>query len=450
MNRLFAALSVALSLAIAVPAQAVSQFGTGASLVAPFDATDDRTTFLVLSSPECVSPDVSACSAHLSFWAENPVEGEEELCPHAVNFSTCITTKDTMVIDVTNMRSQDGSQTDVGPVRTVAGLRGVVVVTAYETDEACNPATLDEGTVATGIAGTFTIADFNSSSAVGGDMVTLPKAEDGNYVDLENSQLDRINTSSMNPNHLDASGTYSVVISLAEEVGPPAFPGEIGPNQGVFTASTTFFDNMEIPSSLPDLRTSCVEFIDDNEVIPPTIQVESSGSVELSNINVDGLPVGVDTDVWVFRAKALGPFGASHYGRQLRGDFLVPTPESTSSPAPGPTATPVPTATPKPTATPVPTSEPTPEPTATPAPTAEPTLEPTPEPTPDPTPTSELVNGPCGDGILNIGEVCDGDESVFGDVDTFCTSPGTIANFEQTCANHEQGICSCCRSLLRT
>ena len=338
MRSLFVA--IAAVLAFALPANAVEQFSTGASLVAPFDATEGKTTFLTIYNPECGGEN-NKCSLHLSFWGENPVEGEEEFCPHLVDFSTCVTRNDIAVIDVTAMRSQDGNQVEVGPVRNVSGDRGIVVVTAYETDEDCTPASLDSGIVSTGIAGGFTIASLDSQSAIGSDMVVLDKAEDGNYVNLSDDFLDRVVTSSFNPNTLDPTGTYSVVISLAENVGAPAFPGEIGPNGSVFSGSTTLYDNFEVPTSLPDLRTSCVEFLSDGEVIGDNVTVDSSVTVALSNLTVDGLPVGVDTDVWALRAFSLGVFGGDTWGRQIRtDDFLVPTPEPTSSPTPGPTATP--------------------------------------------------------------------------------------------------------------
>jgi hypothetical protein len=209
------------------------------------------------------------------------------------------------------------------------------------------------------------------------------------------------------PDSLDSS--LVILIGVKENAGQLA--GEIGPIGRDVTANVSFYDNLEVPTSLPDASLSCARFGSlipgaTDSLVPTGFPLMSSGVLRLVNVQAGSTPIGIDTWVYGFHGQAVGRYGGSSSAKYLVVEpDGIPTPTPATTPTPGPTgsATPQPTATepgqaptptpggltptpgaPTPTggATPTPQGSATPSPSSTPAPSVTPTAAPTGSPTP--------------------------------------------------------------------
>jgi len=391
------------------------------ALLMPFDATSGHTSYLLVSNVHGVSPSsgVGQVTTHWSFWSET--------CDHLGDVSICLTLDDTVVVDPTSVSGRDAHNNLVGTPIDLTGQRGLVTVTAYETDSSCtDAATLGSPPVDDAIVGSVTMADVASGAAFGNDAIGLGLDPTGSFTTLPDntllspdSQTGFLDLQTFNPEMLEDSQV--ILIAVKENAGK--FSGEIGPLSATVSANVNFFDTAEINTSLPDLSFSCTKFSSvipgaTGSLIPSSISLLSSGVVRLTNVRTSAGPIGdpdgVDgNDTWVYgiHAQSVGQFGGSSNGKYKFTELgAVPTPRPTSTPLPTSTAgsnppTPTPTSVgPTPTggATPVPTSTEggaTPTPTSTeggttPTPTSTGGGGPTPSPTattagntPTPTPT---------------------------------------------------------------
>ncbi|MFM8412387.1 MAG: hypothetical protein ACKOCT_19170, partial [Alphaproteobacteria bacterium] len=117
----------------------------------PFDATEGKASFLIVSNQFASSPGGGAkISTHWTFWGEN--------CQELADVSMCLTERDTIVVDPTNVASIREDNSADGSVVDLTGKRGVVTVVAYETDDACRAYDRTGAVLSrTGIVGTFTL-----------------------------------------------------------------------------------------------------------------------------------------------------------------------------------------------------------------------------------------------------------------------------------------------------
>lgn len=350
-----AALSVlAASSADARDSEVWSYAQPGNALVMPFDATDGQVSFLTASN---IGPE--AVTSHWVFWSED--------CDHLVDVWMCLTPNDTTVVDPTDVQALGPDNERVGPVANLSGYRGSVIVTAYETNSSCSPAA--EGGIPTddALVGSYTIATLATSAAFGNDAIVLGLDPTGTYTDLPDEDLaPYMDFQTLDPSSVEDS--LAIVIALREQSGSAASDAEVGPLSGV-TADLTFYDNLEIPTSLPSITVGCTTF---TPPFPDTTVIDSAGFLRLTNIRNGSEPVGGDTWLFGIHEQTIDRFGTSVSAKYvLEGALTPPSPEPTA----GPTPTPAPTPDPEPTDDPEPT--PDPEPTDDPDPTPEPTAAPT-------------------------------------------------------------------------
>lgn len=380
------------------------------TLVMPFDTTEGRTTFLLVSNLAGKSGDVAAVTTHWSFWSES--------CTHLVDVPICLTLNDTIVVDPTAITPTDARNQPVGPSANLTGSRGYVTVTAYATDTNCADASvLGYQLVDDALVGAMTLADSAIGKSFALDAVGLGVDPSGSFVELPDLLLSPsgnegfLSIQTFNPESIDDS--IVILVSLKEKTG--TLPGEIGPVGVPVTASVSFFDNIETRTSLPDTSIPCTLFssavpADTGSLVPGTVSLTSSGFLELTNIYAGSTPVGDadgndgnDTWVYGFHGQSVAAYAAGSSAKYpVLGEIVLPTPTPAMTATAKPTATPTakPSATPTPTATPAPTCSgapgscptPTPTPAATAAPTATPT--PTAGPTVTAAPTATATVAP--------------------------------------------------------
>src|SRR5262249_31190862 len=185
------------------------------------------------------------------------------------------------------------------------GERGLVTVVAYETDETCNPffrtsATLKDNA----IVGTFTIADTDAGFSFGNDAFGLFLNGSGSAVRLpDGSDVDRFALQAINPETVDASLVILAQLAETDTIVRPTS------TQKRYFAS--FYDNLEVNTSLPDVTVGCPIFRTivggAQPLIPDFVTVASSGILSL-----DPTPA-LDDTAYLFGivGQAVGTFGAS-------------------------------------------------------------------------------------------------------------------------------------------
>jgi hypothetical protein len=273
----------------------------GAELIMPFDATEGKATFLLVSNINGTSTFGGAqVTTHWTFWSET--------CDELANFSICLTLNDTVVVDPTNARSQGPNNEDQGPIINLTGKRGLVTVTAYETNSTCGDfSQTGQVLVDDALVGTFTFADTEVGYAFGNDAFALGLNFLGTAVELPEAALvNSFNIQVFDPTSVEAS---VVVLSHLREQSA----GQVEPNPANIRFGTTFYDINEIPTSLPDQTAGCVKFTTISSegttagLIPPTVDVTTSGVIRLDPISGFG-----STDyLYGIVGQAVGPFGAS-------------------------------------------------------------------------------------------------------------------------------------------
>lgn len=273
----------------------------GAELVMPFDATEGKSTFLLVSNIHGTSSFGGAqITTHWTFWSET--------CDELADFSICLTLNDTVVVDPTNARSLGAGNEEQGPIINLTGKRGLVTVTAYETNNTCADFS-HAGAVLTddAIVGTFTFADTDLGFAFGNDAFGLGLNDAGTAVVLPPSEIvDSYNIEVFDPTSVESS---VVVLSHLREFSA----GQVEPNPAGIRFATTFIDINEIPTSLPDQTAGCVKFAQISSdagttgLIPPTVDVTTSGIIRLHPVS----GFGPNDYLYSIVGQAVGPFGAS-------------------------------------------------------------------------------------------------------------------------------------------
>jgi len=272
-----------------------------AELIMPFDATEGKSSFLLVSNLTGTSSSGGAqVTTHWTFWSET--------CDELADFSICLTLNDTVVVDPTNARSQGLNNEDQGPLINLTGKRGLVTVTAYQTNSACSDFT-HAGRILRddAIVGTFTFADSNIGYAFGNDAFGLGLDGSGNAVILpDSSVVGSFGVQTFDPTSVDSS---VVVLSHLREQSA----GPVEPSNAAIRFATTFLDINEIPTSLPDQTAGCVKFttISSSDtvagLIPTTVDITTSGVIRLDPIAGFG-----PTDyLYGIIGQAVGQFGAS-------------------------------------------------------------------------------------------------------------------------------------------
>jgi hypothetical protein len=287
------------------------------TLVMPFDSTSGKVSFQHVI--RIGGPDAGAVATHWVYWAAD--------CKHLADVVICLTPRDTVVVDPTALQAeiQKGNENQkLGPKIDLSGKRGVVTVTAYETDtgssgKECHvpdqPVPLNQV-----IVGSWTIANTSTNTGYGGDAIGFPVT--GVFPDPAILSTGGLRIPTYNPETL--SDSQVIVLPLKYPGGSGIFTNEVGPLSKV-TCDSTFFDNLEAATSLPRLTLKCVGFNPissataheggDTPIIPDTFTLDSSGHLQLTNCRTSSGILSGKKFVFAFHAEAVGPFGTTAAGK---------------------------------------------------------------------------------------------------------------------------------------
>jgi hypothetical protein len=312
------------------------------ALVMPFDVTEGRASFQLVSRIGGETGDPLA--THWSFWSES--------CDHLADVFICLTPRDTVVVDPTALQGQvqkGQENVNTGPVIDLTGEKGFVTVTAFDSDtgsQTCDVIDPSTATATPALIGSWVVANTSTNAAFGNnaigivDGLTIPAGAD---FFLTGPVGGGLFVQTFNP--LDLQDSEVFFIGLASPAGNAAFAeSEVGPipaaldNGSAVCCNTQYYDNLETFISLPDICLTCsstdkiaedppLSGIDLPPIIPPSIPAATSGFVRLTNCVVgsdDGnVPIGdatingidVTTFLFAYHGMAVGPFGTSSLGR---------------------------------------------------------------------------------------------------------------------------------------
>ncbi|MFM8408779.1 MAG: hypothetical protein ACKOCT_00745, partial [Alphaproteobacteria bacterium] len=243
--------------------------------------------------------------------------------------SMCLTERDTIVVDPTNVASIREDNSADGSVVDLTGKRGVVTVVAYETDDACRAYDRTGAVLSrTGIVGTFTLADTRSGYSFGNDADGLNTDASGYSIALPESPLPgsgRYVLQTLSPKSVDASLAVFAWLKVgSDRVAIPADENA--------TFYDTYYDNLEIATSLPDVTIDCVSFRSlaggENSLIPDYVKPDglllpsyvvpaSSGFLSLTptSSGTSGKFAPGGRYLFSFIGQAVGGFGASSHAK---------------------------------------------------------------------------------------------------------------------------------------
>jgi len=289
------------------------------ALVMPFDVTSGKASFEeVIRSGATQVP--GSIATHWAYWAAD--------CSHLADVVICLTPNDTIVVDPTalqNVVQGTGETVGAGPTVDLSGSRGMLTVTAYQTDNGpqghdcriASPLTPLNNV----LVGSWTIANTKTNAGYGGDAIGF--TTNGVFPDPAILADGGLRIPTLDPESL----TDSQVIVI-----PVKFPGgngqytntELGPLSKV-TCDNAFVDNLENSSSLPNVTFKCVGFNPiatlagqtggDPPIIPPTFNLTSSGYVHFRNCRTSKGILGSKKFIFAFHTQAVGPFGTVVSGK---------------------------------------------------------------------------------------------------------------------------------------
>lgn len=284
------------------------------ALVMPFDATNNRQSFFVVSNigglSEFGGSTLAAVTTHWSYWSSN--------CDHLADVWACLTLNDTVVVDPTDIRAIDADNQAFGPSINLRGKRGFVVVTAYTTNNNCSDGSYAGfELVDDAIVGTYTLADTNSGASLGADAIGLGlHSEGGVHTGLPRGVVTDIDLQTFRPDSLNLSA--AVLLNLQEEAGWGPTGQEVGPGNSI-GADLTYYDNTETATSLPGISIGCAKFAslkpgDDGGLIPGSFSGLTAGILRLNGFEPN---IGGDTGRFVYAVygQAVGQFGAGSNGK---------------------------------------------------------------------------------------------------------------------------------------
>ena len=312
------------------------------ALIMPFDVTDGRASFQLVS--RIGGEDSDPIATHWSFWSES--------CDHLADVFICLTPRDTIVVDPTALQGQvqDGQEnTNTGPVINLSGEKGFITITAFDADtnsQTCEPEDPESVSATPSIIGSWVVANTSTNAAFGNNAIgvvdgqTLPAG--GDFF-LTGPVAAGLFLQTFDPTSLQDSEVF--FIGVASPAGNAQFAEtEIGPipaalsNGAAVCCNAQFYDNVESFVSLPDICLTCsgtakiaeneaLAAIDLPAIIPASIPADTSGFVRLTNCSVGSdegnIPIGdttingvdLTTFLFAYHGMAVGPFGTGAMGR---------------------------------------------------------------------------------------------------------------------------------------
>lgn len=288
------------------------------TLIMPFDSTSGKASFqrvVRIGGAETGG----AIATHWAYWAAD--------CKHLADVFICLTPRDTVVVDPTALHAeiqQGNENTSIGPVIDLSGKRGMVVVTAYQTDRGASGKecrVFDQAVPLNGvITGSWTIANTKTNTGYGADAIGL--TTNGVLPNPAILAQGGVAIPTYDPSTLTDSSV--IVLPVKYPGGSSPFTDEVGPLNKV-SCDNSFIDNLEASTSLPSRTFKCVGFNPisavlakeggDDPIIPDTFALESSGFLHLSNCQAKGVPLSGKKFIFAFHAEAVGPFGTVAAGK---------------------------------------------------------------------------------------------------------------------------------------
>jgi hypothetical protein len=316
---------------------ALNMEGPASALIMPFDVTDGRASFQLVS--RIGGNGAPAIATHWSFWSES--------CDHLADVFICLTPRDTVVVDPTALQGQVQNGTEnvnTGPVINLAGEKGFVTVTAFDADEnssTCSVADPEALHDTPSLIGSWVVANTSTNAAFGNNAIgvldgqTLP---DPSSFFLVGPVGGGLFLQTFNPLDLQDSEVFFIGVAFPGG-NAEFFESEIGPipsslsNGSAVCCNAAYYDNVETQISLPDVCLNCsttlkiaeneaLAAIELDPIIPASIPAETSGFVRLTNCKVgsaDGDIDIADSDpvsfLFAYHGMAVGPFGTAVMGR---------------------------------------------------------------------------------------------------------------------------------------
>lgn len=314
---------VAAVVALGAPATHAELGGTvtrsepAGTLIMPFDSTSGKVSFqrVVRTGGSDTGRSIAT---HWVYWAND--------CKHLADFIVCLTPRDSIVADPTALQAEvqsGNSNKKIGPVINLTGKRGLVAVTAYETDTSGGGCRIPDVPVTKNrvLAGAWTIANLDTSTGYGGDAIGFP--DTGVFPDPSILADHGIWIPTYAPDTLTDSKV--IVLPVKFPGGSGVFANEVGPLNKV-TCDSAFVDNLEAQTSLPSQTFRCVNFNPiaaalevekgDPAIIPDTFDLSTSGFLRFSNCRTsNGALLSGKRFVFAFHAEAVGPFGTVVAGK---------------------------------------------------------------------------------------------------------------------------------------
>jgi hypothetical protein len=250
------------------------------TLIMPYDATEGKASYMIVSN---LSGESMATPAVLTLWEWTNSEGVLENTVLA-----CLDLNQTIVQDAAD---------------TAPGSKGMVVVTAWETNEGCTePLALTDNA----IVGTYTFADISEQFSYGGDAIGVGLGDNGAPM-LPDGYVGSIDVQTFNPQTLDDSSV--VILSVAQSQS-----SLIVSNETSITAALSFYNNAGDVSNFSDVSVRGATFASmkpGGGLISSELGVSTSGflRMQFSEGAIGGGSGG--SFIYGVHGQSVGQFGGS-------------------------------------------------------------------------------------------------------------------------------------------
>ena len=249
------------------------------TLIMPYDGTEGKASYMIVSN---LAGESAAGPNILTLWEWTNSEGVLEATVLA-----CLGLNATIVQDAADV---------------AAGSRGMVVVTAWETDGDCLEPV---GLIDNAIVGTYTFADTNEQFSYGGDAVGVGLGENGAPM-LPNGYVGSIDVQTFNPQTLDDSTV--AILSVAQ--GDSSL---IESNSTSITASLSFYNNAGEVSNFSDVSVRGATFASmkpGGGLISSELGVSTSGFLRMQ-FSEGAIGGGSGSFIYGVHGQSVGQYGGS-------------------------------------------------------------------------------------------------------------------------------------------
>ncbi len=249
------------------------------TLIMPYDATEGKASYMIVSN---LAGESAAGPNILTLWEWTNSEGVLE-----ESVLACLGLNSTIVQDAADL---------------AAGSRGMVVVTAWETDGDCLEPV---GLIDNAIVGTYTFADINEQFSYGGDAVGVGLGENGAPM-LPNGYVGSIDVQTFNPQTLDDSSV--AILSVAQSDS-----SLIVSNSTSITASLSFYNNAGEVSNFSDVSVRGATFASmkpGGGLISSELGVSTSGFLRMQ-FSEGAIGGGSGSFIYGVHGQSVGQFGGS-------------------------------------------------------------------------------------------------------------------------------------------